>query len=290
MARFKSIGKLLFFVGIPMIPLVVFLFFPMAVSVWLSFTNWDYISPTFDYVGVNNYTDTLTSADFYQAFANTILFAVMTVIPTIIIGLLLALLLRKGMRGETWFQAFLFSSWITPMVAMSIVWTWIYEPDVGLLNQMLGWFHLPQPAWLTDSDTAIWAIIIVTVWKNAGWAMLFYSDALSKIPNDLYEVSDLEGASSWQRLKGVIIPLVSPTTLFLAIISAINAIQAYDQIQVMTQGGPAGSTRTLLYLYYQMAFEQFQMGQATALATIIVLFTMLLSFIMFYASKRWVHY
>ncbi|KGX87000.1 ABC transporter [Pontibacillus litoralis JSM 072002] len=271
-------------------PLAVFWFFPMFVSIWLSFTNWDYISPTFDYVGVENYTTTLTSADFYQALWNTALFAVMTIIPTIIIGLLLALLLRKGLKGETWFRAFLFSPWITPMVAMSIVWTWIYEPDVGLMNQVLGWFHLPQPDWLTDSDTAIWAIIIVTVWKNAGWAMLFYSDALSKIPNDLYEVSHLEGASGLQRIKTVVLPLVSPTTLFLAIVSAINAIQAYDQIQVMTQGGPSGSTRTLLYLYYQMAFEQFQMGQATALATIIVVFTMLLSLIMFYASKRWVHY
>lgn len=290
MSRLKTVGKLLFFIGIPMIPLAVFWFFPMFVSIWLSFTNWDYISPTFDYVGVENYTTTLTSADFYQALWNTALFAVMTIIPTIIIGLLLALLLRKGLKGETWFRAFLFSPWITPMVAMSIVWTWIYEPDVGLMNQVLGWFHLPQPDWLTDSDTAIWAIIIVTVWKNAGWAMLFYSDALSKIPNDLYEVSHLEGASGLQRIKTVVLPLVSPTTLFLAIVSAINAIQAYDQIQVMTQGGPSGSTRTLLYLYYQMAFEQFQMGQATALATIIVVFTMLLSLIMFYASKRWVHY
>lgn len=273
-----------------MIPLVLFWFLPMIISLWLSFTNWDYISPSFDYVGGNNYTDTLTSSDFYQALKNTVFFTVWTIFPTIIIGLLLALLLRKAVRGVTWFQAFLFSPWITPMVAMSIVWTWIYEPDVGLLNEMLGWLHLPQPSWLTDSDTALWAIIIVTVWKNAGWAMLFYSDALSKIPKELYEVSDLEGASWWQRLKTIVIPLVSPTTLFLIIISAIGAIQAYDQIAVMTQGGPSGSTRTLLYLYYQMAFEQFNMGQATALATIIVLFTGLLSLVMLYASKKWVHY
>lgn len=273
-----------------MLPLIVFWFFPMLVSLWLSFTNWDYISPAFDYVGIENYSSTITSTEFLQALKNTIFFAVWTIIPTVMIGLLLAMLLRKGLKGETWFRAFLFSPWITPMVAMSIVWSWMYEPDVGLLNQILGWFHLPQPSWLTDSDTAMWAIIIVTVWTNAGWAMLFYSDALSKIPKDLYEVSDIEGASWWQKMKTIVIPLVSPTTLFLVIISAINAIQAYDQIAVMTQGGPAGSTRTLLYLYYQMAFEQFNMGQATALAIIIVLFTGLLSLLMMYASKRLVHY
>src|SRR5690606_34651520 len=104
-----------------------------------------------------------------------------------------------------------------------------------LLNQILAMFHLPQPSWLTDSSTAMWAIIIVTVWKNAGWAMLFYSDALSKISPELFEVSDLEGASSIQKIRSIILPLVSPTTLFLAIISAIDAIQAYDQISVMTQ-------------------------------------------------------
>nr|WP_306798759.1 sugar ABC transporter permease [Oceanobacillus saliphilus] len=280
----------MFFVGIPLIPLFVFWFFPMLVSLWLSFTNWDYISPSFDYVGIDNYTNTLTSETFYEALKNTIFFSVWTIVPTIIIGLFLALLLKEGLKGLTFFRSILFSPWITPMVAMSIVWSWIFQADVGLINQILGWFHLPQPQWLTDSDTAMWAIIIVTVWKNAGWAMLFYADSLSKIPNDLYEVSDIEGASWLQKIKTIVIPLVSPITLFLVIISAIDAIQAYDQIQVMTQGGPAGSTRTLLYLYYQMAFEQFNMGQATALATIIVLITGVLALSMFYASKKWVHY
>lgn len=290
MRRLKHSGRLLFFIGIPMIPLVMFWFVPMVISIWISFTNWDYISPSFDYVGIDNYRNAFVSADFHQAFTNTLFFSIWTIIPTIIIGLCLAMLLREGLKGLTWFRAFLFSPWITPMVAMSIVWSWIYEPDIGLMNQLLGFFHLPQPDWLRSSSSAMWAIIIVTVWKNAGWAMLFYSDALSKIPHELYEVSAIEGASSIQRLKTIILPLVSPTTLFLAIITMIDAIQAYDQIEVMTQGGPSGSTRTLLYLYYQMAFEQFNMGQATALATIIVLFTSVLSLLMLFISKRWVHY
>jgi len=143
---------------------------------------------------------------------------------------------------------------------------------------------------LESSSSALWAIIIVTVWKNAGWAMLFYSDALQKIPQDLYEVSNMEGSSWWQKIHSIVIPLVSPTTLFLAIMLGIESIQAYDQIQVMTQGGPSGSTRTLLYMYYQMAFEQFNMGQATAISTLIVIITGILALTMFYASKRWVHY
>lgn len=290
MTRLKTAGKLLFFIGIPLIPLLIFWFIPMLVSLWLSFTNWDYISPTFNYVGADNYINAFTSAEFYQALKNTLFFGVWTIFPTIIIGLFLALLLREGLKGITFFRALLFSPWITPMVAMSIVWSWIYEPKVGLLNQILGWFNLPQPEWLMNSDTAMWAIIIVTVWKNAGWAMLFYSDSLSKIPKELYEVSNIEGADWIQKIRTIVIPLVSPTTLFLVIMTAIDSIQAYDQIQVMTQGGPAGSTRTLLYMYYQMAFEQFNMGQATALSTIIIILTAGLAMTLFYVSRRWVHY
>src|SRR5699024_9536790 len=149
-------------------------------------------------------------------------------------------------------RSMMFSPWITPMVAMSILWARIYEPDVGLLNQILGWFHLPHPDWLHSSDSALWSIIIVTVCKYSGWSMLFYSDALQKIPQALYEVSSIEVSSWWQRMRTIVIPLVSPTTLFLSIMLAIESIQAYDQIQVMTQVGPSGSTRTLLYMYYQM--------------------------------------
>lgn len=290
MNRLKNAGKIFFFLGIPLIPLLVFWFIPMIVSLWLSFTNWDYISPTYDYVGIDNYTNALTNEDFYQALKNTLFFGFWTVVPTIVIGLLLALLLREGLKGITFFRSLLFTPWITPMVAMSIVWSWIYEPDIGLLNQILGWLNLPQPAWLMNSETAMWAVIIVTVWKQAGWAMLFYSDSLSKIPKELYEVSDIEGSSWWQKMRTIVMPLVSPTTLFLVIMTTIESIKAYDQIQVMTQGGPAGSTRTLLYLYYQMAFEQFNMGQATAIATIIIVLTGVLALLMFYISKRWVHY
>ena len=282
--------KLLIFVGIPMLPLVVFWFVPMAVSLWLSFTDWDYISPSYSVVGLDNYTSLLTSSDFYQALNNTFLFTVMTIIPTLILGLLMALLLHRKLKGSTLFRAFLFSPWITPMVAMSIVWTWIFEPDLGLLNEILGWLNLPQPAWLQSSTFAIWAIIIVTVWKNAGWAMIFYSEALQRIPRDLYEVSQLEDTSAWQRFVTITLPMVSPTTLFLSIITTVDALQAYDQIQVMTQGGPSGSTRTLLYYYYQLAFEQFNMGQATAVATLLVAITGIISALQFRLTKKYVHY
>lgn len=288
--KLRKMGQVLVFIGIPLLPLIVFWFLPMLISLFISFTDWDYISPTFNYVMGENYQEVLTSQDFYQALFNTIQFSVFTVVPTLVLGFVMALLLNKKMRGHALFKSMLFTPWVTPMVAVSIVWSWIFEPTNGIVNQLLAMVNIDGPKWLTDSDTAMWVIIIVTVWKQAGWAMLFYSDALTAISKSLFEVADISGASFWQKLKTIYIPLVSPTTLYLFIISLIGAIQAYDQIDVMTQGGPAGATRTLLYYYYQMAFERFDMGPATAIAMLILVICGLLSVLSMWLSKRYVHY
>ena len=141
-----------------------------------------------------------------------------------------------------------------------------------------------------NSQTAMLAVIIVTVWKSLGYAMIFYLSALEKVPKELYEASGLDGAKGWQRFRDVTIPCISPTTFFLVIITMVTSLQAYDQIQILTQGGPSGSTRTLLYMYYQLGFQEFNMGQATAVAVIMVIITVLLSAVQFTASKKWLHY
>ena len=290
MNKKANISQLILFVLIPIIPLVIFWIIPLAVSVWLSFTNWDYISPTYDYVGVSNYTDLITDEAFLQALGNTVLFALATVIPILFFGFVFALLLNRLRRSMNFFQGLMFAPWITPMIGMSIVWSWMFDPRIGPINEFLEILGMPQPNWLTDSNTAIWAVVIVTVWKNIGWAMLFFSDALSKIPKGLFEVADIEGANWWHRIRDILIPLVSPTTLFLFIILILDSLQAYDQINVLTQGGPAGSTRTLLYLYYELAFQQFNMGAATAVAVLILIISALLAFISMKISKKYVYY
>lgn len=258
----------------------------MLVSFFLSFTDWDYISPTFNFVAIKNYTDILKNDDFWQAFKNTIVFGLGTVLPTMILGFLMALLIDRLRRGKEIFKGFMFAPWITPMVAMSIVWSWMFRPEDGLINYCLSLLGIDGPNWLTDSNTALIAVMIVTIWKTAGWAMLYYADAISKISKDLFEVCDLEGANFFQRIRYIYIPMTKNTGLFLAVISLINSIQAYDQISVLTGGGPSGSTRTLLYLFYQIAFEQFNMGKATAVAMIMIVITGLLSSLMFYLQKK----
>ena len=278
------------FVVPALIPLTVFWIYPILRSMLLSLTDWDYMSPSYSFVGLSNYVALFKDTRLYSALWNTFVFGIGTVIPTIIGGMILALLLQKAFRGDGIFKFILFSPWITPTVAISIVWTWIYEPDVGIANHVLKFFHLPALQWINSSSTAMLAVIIVTVWKSLGYAMIFYITALEKVPKELYEANALDGANSWQRFRDVTLPYISPTTFFLVIITMVNSLQAYDQIQILTQGGPSGSTRTLLYMYYQLGFEEFNMGQATAVAMILILITVMLSLIQFVVSKKWVHY
>lgn len=286
----KEISSVLAFIVPALIPLIVFWIYPIFKSLHISFTDWDYMSPEYNYVMFDNYIKLFNDQRFYDALWNTLVFTLGTLIPTIVLGLMLALLLQKSFRGNGLVKFIIFSPWITPTVAVSIVWTWIYQPDGGIANSILNSLGMEGLQWIKSSDTAMLAVIIVTIWKSLGYAMIFYLSALEKVPAELYEASGLDGAKMWQRFRDVTLPCISPTTFFLVIITMINSLQAYDQIQVLTQGGPSGSTRTLLYMYYQLGFEEFKVGQATALAIVLILITLVLSAVQFIGSKKWVHY
>ena len=289
-SEIRNLGAVLLFVLPALIPLFIFWIYPILRSVWLSFTDWDFMTPDYNFIWFKNYTSLLKDSRFYEALWNTLVFTAGTLFPTIIGGLGLALLLRRNFKESGVFKFVLFSPWITPTVAISIVWTWIFREDGGLANQVLGLFGLPALKWISSSDTAMLSVIIVTVWKSLGYAMIFYLSALEKVPEELYEASALDGAKPWRQFLDMTLPGISPTTFFLMIITMVNSLQAYDQIQILTQGGPSGSTRTLLYMYYQLGFQEFKMGQATATAVIMIIITVILSLAQFTASKKWVHY
>ena len=294
----KRTGKLrkgelrtaLLFSAPAMIPMIVFWIYPIFRSLLISFTDWDYISPEYSYVWFDNYAAIFDSSGFIKSINVTLLFALYTVIPSIALGLMLALLFQKGFRGRGFYRALLFSPWVTPTVAVSIVWLWLFNVDNGLLNRLLTAAGLPESKWLSSRDSALASVSIVTVWKSLGYTMIFYASALEKVPQQLYEAANIDGANSWDRFIHVTFPGISPTTFFLLVMMTINSLQAYDQIQILTQGGPAGSTRTLLYLYYQYAFEKYKTGEATAIAAVLMLLTIGLSVLQFAGSRKWVSY
>lgn len=288
--KLKNAIRVLIFILPALIPLGVFWLFPMCEAIFMSFTDWDYMSSTYNIVGLDNYRSIFSDSMFYSALKNTIVFTVGTLVPTITGGLFTAVLLKKKLAGSAIYKAVIFSPWVTPTVVISIVWSWIFEPQYGLANYILQLFNLPKSQWLQSSDTAMYAVILVTIWKGFGWAMIFYLTALERVPKELYEAAAVDGAGKWQKFKSITLPLISPTTFFLTIITTIDSIKAYDQIQVLTKGGPSGSTRTILYLYYQTAFENFNIGEATSIAVILLVIVGCLSGVQFIASKKWVHY
>lgn len=269
MAKTMKTSHFLVFILIPLVPLLVWWFGPMILAFLMSFTDGNYINTNYEIVAFYNYQTLLTNDQFYQALWNTLYYSIAYTIPTIVIGFIIGLLVYKQNWGSSWFKGFLFAPWVTPMVSSAIVWSYMFQPR-GMINSILNIFGIQGPSWLSDSNFAMIAVVAVAVWGSSGWAMLFYNSAFEQISSTYEEVADLEGANIFQKIRYIYIPGSIGTTIFLFITSLITSIQVYDSIQVMTQGGPAGSTRTLLYYYYQSAFEQFNMGQASAVAMIML--------------------
>lgn len=260
-----------------MLPLLIFWIFPVLLSVGLSFTKWDMISPEIKWVGLNNYKTLLNNANFFKILKNTFVFSVGATVPNIFLGLMLALVLSKARKGVGLYRTLMFVPYITPMVAASIIWSWIYDPDTGLLNNILAVFGASPLKWTGSKDTAMLSVIIVTVWKSVGYTMVFYLEGIRKVPRSLMDAAVVDGANGTQQFLHITLPMIAPTTFFLLIINTIGTMQAYDQIKVLTQGGPAGATRTLLYYYYTEAFGSFNTGKASAVAVILVIITVALS-------------
>ena len=226
--KLKNAMRVLIFILPALIPLGVFWLFPMCEAIFMSFTDWDYMSSTYNIVGLDNYRSIFSDSMFYDALKNTFVFTVGTLVPTIAGGLFTAVLLKKKIAGSAIYKAVIFSPWVTPTVVISIVWSWIFEPQYGLANYILQLFNLPKSQWLQSSDTAMYAVILVTIWKGFGWAMIFYLTALERVPKELYEAAAVDGAGKWQKFKSITLPLISPTTFFLTIITTIDSIKAYD--------------------------------------------------------------
>lgn len=285
----ENLAGLLFILP-AMIPLLVFWILPVIFSGGLSFTDWDMMSEKIRFMGLKNYTSLLRDPNFGRVLKNTLVFAVGSTIPTIFLGMMTALVMNGARKGTGIYRTIIFAPYITPMVAISVVWSWIFEPRVGILNFIMRLAGLPESQWLQSSRSAMVSVLIVTIWKSLGWTMIFYMEAIRKVPQNLLESAAIDGAGGFWKFVKITLPMISPTTFFLVIMSTISSLQAYDQIQVLTQGGPAGATRTLLYYYYQEAFQNFNTGKASAVAVILVIITVILSLAETRISKKMVFY
>lgn len=267
-----------------------FTLYPIISSLIASFFKSDLstIEPLF--VGFNNYKIMMEDEVFRKAFMNNIWFAIGTVPTSVILGLLLAILVNRSFVGKAITRVFFFYPVVIPMVAASFIWLFFYTPDYGMINSILKLLGFGELNLLGSSETALLAIIIMVIWKEAGFFMIFYLAALQNIPKDLIEAAYIDGASKWRQFRSIIFPLLMPTTLFSVMIATTNAFKTVDQLVVMTQGGPNNASNLLLYYIYENTFHFMDYGKAATGTVIVLVIMIVIAAIQFFSSDKKIHY
>lgn len=280
-ARLRQLPTALLFLLPAAVVLGVFNFYPALYSLYLSFFEWNGLSPTRDPVGLGNYRRLLSSAEFWNALRVTALFTVGLTGGSIAIGLLVAVLLNQEVRGRTFYRVIYFLPVITPTVAAGVVWRYLFDPSQGVVNRGLEAVGVSGPSWLVSPIWALVAVVIVAIWKRVGFNMVIYLAALQGIPRTYYEAAQLDGAGPWQTFRHITVPLLGPTTFFLTVTALIEAFQVFDLVYVMTAGGPLGSTDVMGYYLYRYGFRYYELGFASAIAYVMFLVIFLATLIQF---------
>jgi len=269
---------------------ITFLLFPVLFSLYLSFHQWNMFSSDTSFIGVSNYVQVVSSYEFWDVMSNTLVYTLGTVPLNMLLALVFATFLSKNIRGKKFLRAALFTPVIISPVAAAVIWRWIYEPNFGLLNYLLSFFGIDPVNWLNDPTAAMFAIIVMGVWKTFGFNMILFAAGLSGIPEQYYEAAELDGSNAWQRFWHITIPLLSPTTLFVLVMSVIGSFQVFDLVYVLTSGGPIGSTKVLVFYLYEHAFKFFEMGYASAVAYLLFGAVFALTILQLRIMKKRVHY
>jgi sn-glycerol 3-phosphate transport system permease protein len=242
------------------------------------------------FVGLDNFLTLLVDDTFHRVLANTVLFLLGTVPTSVVLALALALVVNTTLRGIGLLRGAFFHPTVLPMVSAAAIWLFLYQPNFGLVNQALRLVGLGSPNWLGDANLVLPALMLMAVWKQTGYFMLFYLAGLQNLPPDVFEAAALDGASRWQQLRYMTIPLLSATTLFVTTVAAAGSMQMVDQLYIMTQGGPDNASNLLLFHIYETAFRFQNVGQANALTVILVALLLVFTVTNLRFSERRAHY
>ncbi len=275
---------------------LIFTALPVIASLTLSFVRWNLLTPP-EFVGIANYAQLLARDRIFQKVAWNTAYFIVTIVPAqLVLGLAMAVALNQAIRGRTVYRVIYFMPVVTTIVAAALIFQWMFNRDFGVISAMIWklgeWTGLPiaPPDWLNSTKWAKPAVVILTLWKNTGFTMVIYLAGLQAIPRELYDAAKVDGAGAWQRFRHITVPMVSPTTFFLLVIQMIGAFQLFSEPYVMTRGGPAQATLTIVYYIYQNAFEFGRMGKASAIAWVLFAFIFVFTFIQVRLQRRWVHY
>lgn len=267
------------FLAPALILLGIFLFYPIVYLLYLSFTTGSFTVSGVEWVGVRNYLRLFTDADFWQVIGNTAYFTVATLIPTIIIPLGLAVLLNRSLALQGVFRAAYFVPSITSLVAVGLAFRWLFQTDGPINNVLIDW-GLEPIAWLSSTFWAMPVLILLSSWKQLGFNLVVFLAGLQTIPQSHYEAAELDGADGWAKFKYITIPGLKPTIVFAVLTTAIFTLKSFEQVYIITGGGPLNSTNLLVYYIYEQAFSRFEFGYAAAAATILLIIAFV--FVYFY--------
>ncbi|MBY5973763.1 sugar ABC transporter permease [Ferrimonas balearica] len=270
--------------------LAVFTYVPILQSVNLSFREWDFMSPTKPWVGLENYQLLLSSRDFWNAVKVTTIFAVISVPLRLALALAIASYLVRETIVSRLMRGALFLPSVTSTVSIAVVFSWVFSTDYGMINAGLAWLGVERVQWMQDPQLALYVIIFVNTWKQLGYDIIIYIAGLQAVPTELYDAASVDGGRRFHVFRRVTLPLVMPTTYFLLVVSVIDAFQVFTIVNVMTKGGPAGATDMIVNMLYRVGFTLFDIGQGSALAVILFVFLIALAVLKARVIGRKVHY
>jgi multiple sugar transport system permease protein len=271
------------------IPLALFVLGPMVGAAWVSLTKWNLLAPA-KFIGLDNYAKLLSDPSTGDVFLHT-LYYVAGYLPIVyVVGLALALALNTALKGRGLLRGIYFLPVVTSWIAVAIVWRWLLSPKTGVVNSVLGFFGIDGPGWWTDPQWAMPSIILASTWKDVGFVMVILLAGLQAIPTDLLDAAKVDGAGWWRRLVSVTLPLLSPSTFFVVIISLINGFQVFDQVYAMTGGGPNNSSEVVVQQIYDLTFRYGRAGEASALSWLLFIVVLAITLIQVRGQRRWVTY
>lgn len=278
------------FLSPTMIVFSVFVLFPVVFSFYLSFQEWNMFGGKREFIGLANYAAILQNPEFWSVLKNTVVYTLGTVPLNMALSLVIAFFLNKKLAGRKFLRTAFFTPVIMSSVAAAVIWRWVYEPNFGLANYVLGLVHLPAVNWLNDPTAAMFALIVMGVWKSFGFNMVLFSAGLQGIPKHYYEAAEIDGAGRWRKFWNITIPLLSPTTFFVLIMTVIGSFQVFDTVYVLTSGGPLGTTKVLVFYLYEQAFKYFDMGYASAVAYLLFAIVFILTMAQTRYLRDKIHY
>jgi multiple sugar transport system permease protein len=246
---------------------VAFLVWPVVYGLFMSFTDRS-LTGASGFAGLGNYVEAFRDPDMWGGLLNTLWFTVLSVVPLVGVALVMALLVNLGLPGQWLWRLSFFTPFLLMVTVVSLIWVWLLQPDLGLVNHLLSGVGIEGPAWLSNESTAMWSIVMATVWWTVGFNFLLYLAALQNIPAHLYEAAAIDGANGWRQLRSITLPLLNRTTGLIIVLTLLASLKVFDQIYLMTGGGPAGSTRSILVYVYDVGFTGYRLGYAAALSYI----------------------